>query len=609
MIRKKAIIAVFALCSSVILWFVSCYRPGGDVPEAKHDPALRSYTQEQVDDVVVMELESIYSPAPTDNGIPPEECDYIKFLRFRLRDGSGIASDADAALIMVPGVVEGANGFEYIARNLIYTAKVKNNLSLEVWAMDRRNNCLEDLTGVQAAEANSDHYETAKDLFINYYYHDLEIDGKTFDGFVKNKDAPYLSEFGLEMDTKDMYAIITTMIPDRELRRQKVFVGGHSLGGIHASMFAGWDFDGDPNTLDDAGYMNCAGLFCFDSFVTTTKETIEPLVGVLPPSILSLTENLTEEAYIKIVNGFREGWLPNIVPLLNGELLCLIEAMGLMADNFPDDEHTAIREIPYSNSVELILGLFHSRDLSTFADKTPHIKDFRYTNEALLGVLFDDDYSPLGMIQMGMGFLNGGNVVNKVFPVPDEVRDIPVVSDLIGLLAGPGIQYIANNAGPDENNLGQGPLYTWANFDEIGNAADPDYQDTTGMTTFTNMTDEITDIQDFARALYTGPSNLVEWYFSLRRIVDIMAATLSYGPKYGLNFVHSDKVGDLPKKEFVGEDGILGSDIAGKIIPFDADLIPGYSHMDPMMASANTPSHRENDVIQPLIDFILANTP
>ena len=32
--------------------------------------------------------------------------------------------------------------------------------------------------------------------------------------------------------------------------------------------------------------------------------------------------------------------------------------------------------------------------------------------------------------------------------------------------------------------------------------------------------------------------------------------------------------------------------------------VPGYSHMDPMFASANTPTHRKNDVIFPLIEFV-----
>ena len=51
----------------------------------------------------------------------------------------------------------------------------------------------------------------------------------------------------------------------------------------------------------------------------------------------------------------------------------------------------------------------------------------------------------------------------------------------------------------------------------------------------------MTDIQDLARALYAGPSNLVEWYFSLRQVVDLMALTMPYAQKYGINYLHADK--------------------------------------------------------------------
>jgi len=182
-----------------------------------------------------------------------------------------------------------------------------------------------------------------------------------------------------------------------------------------------------------------------------------------------------------------------------------------------------------------------------------------------------------------------------------------VLSDLIGLALGIDSAYIATDAGPDKKHLGDGPLYSWANFDEIGNSQDPDFQSVSGTMTYTTMTDEVTDIKDFARALYLGPSNLMEWYFSNRRIVDMIAATLPFGPRYGLNFIHSDQVGNLPKKEFIASDGIFRSELTDMIIPIDEDRIPGYNHLDVVLSSANTPSHRENEVIEPLINFIITH--
>ena len=583
------------------------YNPSGPVPEAKHQPAERAWTPEQVDGMVVMEEVAIFSPAPKSHGEPPPECDYIRFLRFRLRDSSGDPNDADAMLVMIPGILEGANGFEYIGRQLLYVAKTRNDLDLEVWAFDRRNNCLEDLTGVEKAEVTPN-LDTAIDLSIDYYYLGGEVDGRTFDGFLTNADLPFLSEFGLKMDTEDIFTIIQTMVPDPEMRRQKVFVGGHSLGGIHTSMFAGWDLDGNPETLDDAGYMNCAGLFGFDTIVTATTEVIAPLVNILPEFIFGLIEDMTEYAYVEIVQMLRSRTVSPILPFpfFTSEVMALVESVGMLAHRAPDTEHTAIHRVPYSGDVDMVLKLFHSRTLDHFTNHVPAITDFRFTNEALLGILFDDDFAPVGMIQTSLGHLNGGTLVKKDFPIPSAMAGIPILSDLASLISPIGNYFIAGDAGPAFDDLGKGPLYTWANFDEIGNSTDPEYRDLNGKLTYTTMTEEVTDIQDFARTLYKGPSNLTEWYFSTRRIIDIMAATLSYGPKYGLNFLHADQVGSLPSIEFIAADGVLDSGTL-RLFPGEYKPITGFNHMDPMMAAADRPGHRENDVIPPLIDFIQNN--
>jgi len=83
-------------------------------------------------------------------------------------------------------------------------------------------------------------------------------------------------------------------------------------------------------------------------------------------------------------------------------------------------------------------------------------------------------------------------------------------------------------------------------------------------------------------------------------MVDLMAVIMDYGKLYGLNYYHSDKIADLPQIEFPSGDGMFGS-----MSPFEA--IVGFNHMDPMFASANTSSHRPNQVIYPLLDFAIQN--
>jgi len=620
---RKICIVICVLSLSFLMAAAGCYQPGGPVPEEPHLPAERSYTQDQVDKMVVMEEQVISSPELPDAYGAPNMCDTIHFLRFRLADGStldlenpqGVNLDkTDAMLVMLPGIVEGANGFEYLARQLVYLAKTQEDANLEVWAVERRNNRLEDLSAANyledRLEARAITIEEAAHKAIDYYYLGKEVNGRTFDGWLTNEDVPYLADFGLELDTRDVFTVIETMVPDPEVRRRKLFVGGHSLGGIMTSMFAGWDLDGNPDTLEDAGFNNCAGLFGFDTIVTPLSEVLDIYLRLLPEPLYNMVSNMTEGVYAELIKNLRQDPASDRIlpfPMIDAEAMALLEALAMLADWAPDAECTLIREVPYSGSVEMLLRFFHSRDYATFMDGVPQITDFRFTNEAMLGVVFDDSFVPLGMIQNSMGFLGGGAVVRKQFPMSDLLKGIPLLSDVVSLMLGQGDYFIANDAGPSAFELGKGPLYYWVNFDEIGDEEDPLYQDSSGEVTYTTKSNEVSDIQDVARVIYKGPTNLTEWYFSTRLLADLVAALFPYGRNYGLNFLHGDRVGELPKIEFLGEQGVLSGGLIDLLLPYEYEYIEGYNHMDVLTASANTPGHRENEVIGPLIDFVLEN--
>jgi hypothetical protein len=83
-----------------------------------------------------------------------------------------------------------------------------------------------------------------------------------------------------------------------------------------------------------------------------------------------------------------------------------------------------------------------------------------------------------------------------------------------------------------------------------------------------------------------------------------MAAIMNYGPRYGLNFMHPDKIATLPCITFGAGDGLFPKNVQtfGEFV-----LLEGFDHMDPMFASANTPTHRKNEVIYPLLDFVAKN--
>ena len=580
-----------------------CYDPGGLVPEEPHPSVEREWAPAEVEAAVIMEEVSIHSPAPRDNGIPPEECDYIRFLRFRPRDGSGDIADADAVLVLTPGFYCGANAFEYMGRQLVYMALLRE-AQVEVWAVERRPNRMEDHTGLNAAETAAD-----TGLAVDYYYYGAELGGRTYEGSLKDEDAPYLSEFGLKLAIEDVYTVITTMVPDAETRRRKVFVGGHSLGGPLTAIFASWDFDGDPNTLDDAGFRNCAGLVGLDGAISLTMGMFETAAEALPEEPPPDTSDDGMAAYYEeLVEGLREGSMPRLFPIsiLEPEALIVLELLGMEANWAPEEESTLLEEVPELESIDMMLKLLHSRSLDHFLIHSPDITDFRYTNEAQLGVILDDNSMPVKIVQASMGFLRDGPVVIKDFPLPSDLAGIPLLSDLVGSFISIDGLFIANDAGPSYFQLGQGPLYGWANFDQIGDSADPEFKDTEGNTVLTTMVEEVSDIQDVAGVLYKGPSNFLEWYFSMRLMVDFMAAIFPFAPEYGLNLMHMDRIDEIPQVEFMAGSN-MDSSLTG---PTGAErhVLEGYNHIDVLTAAADRPSHRENGVLAPLIDFLLDNS-
>ena len=120
---------------------------------------------------------SIADPLPDSVGPHPEACDSIGYLRFRARRGPERSKRADAVVTLIPGFLGGASSFDQVARNVVRDAAARKRY-VEVWAIDRRANCVEDHTGVDAAARERD-----PTLAYRYYWGGEEVDGKTFEGF------------------------------------------------------------------------------------------------------------------------------------------------------------------------------------------------------------------------------------------------------------------------------------------------------------------------------------------------------------------------------------------------------------------------------------------
>ncbi len=529
--------------------------------------AAKAWTAEDIDSLVQVKEKSIYSPAPTENGQPPPACDYIRYLSL-VPNASYPAPDA--ILLLSPGMDTGMGALSHLGKNLIYAAKTYHDANIEVLIAERRGNCLEDLTGVNAAEASRD-ITTA----IDYYYNAKPSGGKVFEGFITSEQAPYLSEFGVKLNIEDIYKIITTEVPDPETRRQKLFLAGHSISGFTLSIFAAWDFDGNPSTINDAGYRNCAGFVALDTLISTNYQLNQAVLNQLPKDRQAPFQTiLTKSAYQRAVANLRNGKTSRIFAQdLLPESYMLAELAAMLADWAPDQESTLLSTVPYSENSEAYLRFSLAGTARKRNQTQNDFKRVRCTNLALSGMLLDDNFFPIYGWALSMGFLSNGTLAEKNFPF----------LDLFESLVSPNLFYPIQK---------KSTVYHWVNFDE--------YQ----TDSYSTMKEEVVDIHDYIKTVYSGPSNYYEWYFPNRQLIDVLAVGERGWLGGDKHYQHTDFESKVPILKLFSEHGIVtsGTDVS----KHDHILLEGYTHFDIILAAANRLERRPNEVIDALIDFMLS---
>ena len=140
------------------------------------------------------------------------------------------AARPSAALMLIPGLNSGPNSLDLIAHALV----TAYGPSLEVWAVALRSTQLQDRKGVEEALAYGN-----PDFALAYYYGKLPIGGQTFH-LVRGPEVPYMAYWGMDVHLRDIRALM------QEIRTRypgvPVVLGGHSLGGIMAAAYAGYNF-------------------------------------------------------------------------------------------------------------------------------------------------------------------------------------------------------------------------------------------------------------------------------------------------------------------------------------------------------------------------------
>jgi pimeloyl-ACP methyl ester carboxylesterase len=160
---------------------------------------------------------------------------------------------ASRVLVLVPGFIGGAGDFRLIGREIV--SRVPD---LQVWALDRRSNLLEDTSIFVGGDP---------DKAFDYYLRFRTVDGRRFHP-ISGQNLPFIRRWGLDLALRDLRRVILTA---RAEGARRVILGGHSLGASTAVAYSTWDFAGRR------GFEDIDGLVLIDGGLkgTFTSPTFE----------------------------------------------------------------------------------------------------------------------------------------------------------------------------------------------------------------------------------------------------------------------------------------------------------------------------------------------
>jgi hypothetical protein len=146
--------------------------------------------------------------------------------------------NARNVLILNPGTSASASYFVPLAKDVVTRAK-----GWQVWAVERRENLLEDHSMFNRAKAGK---ATPNQVF-DYYLRHL-TDPSITDHFqsIPNDDVAFARDWGMRVEVED----IRRVVKSAKRRGGRVAMGGHSLGGSITTAYATWDFNGKSGASD-----------------------------------------------------------------------------------------------------------------------------------------------------------------------------------------------------------------------------------------------------------------------------------------------------------------------------------------------------------------------
>ncbi len=283
-------------------------------------------------------------PTPTAPG--PAQFNQVTVHQFGPASGKRV-------LVLMPGTQGGSGDFTLDARYL-----VKRVPGLQVWAIDRRTQALEDTATFAAADRGQIPLQQAFDYYLN-------LQGFHIRG--ANED-PYARDWGMAVALNDARAVV---LRARAHGRRQVVLGGHSLGASLTTAYAAWDFNGHP------GYKDLAGLVLIDGGLLGSFDAYD-----LSQAQQAVADLQTSDPFLDLLGI----GIPEAAGLF-------AEIGGLYAKKEPTAPATTLQSYP------LLPAQFNP--------------PFPVTNRGLLGYAFDRDTSPA---DLGLLHINGGGLAASGSP-------------------------------------------------------------------------------------------------------------------------------------------------------------------------------------------------
>ena len=517
-----------------------------------------------------------------------------------------------AILILIPGFLGGATTFDPIAEDLVD----KMGGTLEVWAIDRRPNQLEDRLGARYAAAGAalggcgSPGGDCSAIFTGAQFYfpdqdtaptgdfpgpgdfDVNLNGvidpkhplvddlgvsRTAIQFVQN-DVRFMAHWGVDAYMRD-WALIVAEARAIVGPNGLVLLGGHSQGTSWATIFAAYDLDPSPS-VTVPGHSLIDGLLLLEGGGVGTGATSKPTLTQYRDRVTALEQPGGPDVFLAQFNGIQL------------DALSLSSEVSAVAAYFQPDEPSLIQRTPTFGG-----GLVGT------------LLAARATNETVIGLFLDDDFSPIGAFSASLGFsdigpntqLNFGGTLFYLAGPGDggALRQWRGIDDPGLPVCGPGVDPAVGPAGRGCAIVDNGPPAP------------------TGSAPRRNgLEREVTTIEQFTLTQF-GKANGFEWYFVDGRVTQdfqygndssaLVAESLAANPGDEGPLRITQQAGiAVPVLAIGGSNGLtpqlssfdryFGS-IATAPTDKQALVVEGYAHLDVINA-------RDNDAVVPIVDWV-----